>query len=169
MTDLVFMSIWILLSSLIRQIENGNGNGDNEPDEEEGSNSDGGTDNDENETQANVNEGGGVVGEVEKGEAGLDIDQVEFEPFEPVTQAIKIGIAAFSLLLLGLSVSAYRKTHLKRLVYAAVAFGLFALQMFVDYLEDAVPAFDTPYSDMIFFGITLAILVLFFVAIVRRK
>jgi hypothetical protein len=41
--------------------------------------------------------------------------------------------------------------------------------MFVDYLEDAIPAFDTPYSDMIFFGITLAILVLFFVAIVRRK
>jgi len=167
-TDLVFMSIWILLSSLIRQIENGNGNSDNEPDEEVG-NRDGGPDNDENETQANVNEGGGVVGEGEKGEAGLDIDQVEFEPFEPVTQAIKIGIAAFSLLLLGLSVSAYRKTHLKRLVYAAIAFGLFALQMLVDYLEDAVPAFDTPYSDMIFFGITLAILVLFFVAIVRRK
>jgi hypothetical protein len=162
------MSIWILLSSLIRQIENGNGNSDNEPDEE-GGNSDGGTDNDENGTQANVNEDGGVVGEGEKGEAGLDIDQVEFEPFEPVTQAIKIGIAAFSLLLLGLSVSAYRKTHLKRLVYAAIAFGLFALQMFVDYLEDAIPAFDTPYSDMIFFGITLAILVLFFVAIVRRK
>jgi hypothetical protein len=162
------MSIWILLSSLIRQIENGNGNSENEPDEE-GGNSDGGTDNDENGTQANVNEDGGVVGEGEKGEAGLDIDQVEFEPFEPVTQAIKIGIAAFSLLLLGLSVSAYRKTHLKRLVYAAIAFGLFALQMFVDYLEDAIPAFDTPYSDMIFFGITLAILVLFFVAIVRRK
>jgi hypothetical protein len=173
MTDLVFMSIWILISSLIRQIENGNGNSDNEPDEEGSSSSDdggGGADNDDNETQANMTEGGGGgVGEGGKGVEGLDIDQVEFEPFEPVTQAIKIGIAAFSLLLLGLSVSAYRKTHLKRLVYAAVAFGLFALQMFVDYLEDAVPAFDTPYSDMIFFGITLAILVLFFVAIVRRK
>ena len=173
MTDLVFMSIWILLSSIIRQIENGNGNNDNEPDEEGSSSDDGGggADNDENETQANVTESGGEggVGEGEKGQAGLDIDQVEFEPFEPVTQAIKIGIAAFSLLLLGLSVSAYRKTHLKRLVYAAVAFGLFALQMFFDYLEDAVPAFDTPYSDMIFFGITLAILVLFFVAIVRKK
>jgi ABC-type phosphate transport system permease subunit len=54
-------------------------------------------------------------------------------------------------------------------VYAAVAFGLFAIQMFFDYLEDAVEAFDTPYSDIIFFGITLAILVLFFMAIVRRK
>jgi hypothetical protein len=46
---------------------------------------------------------------------------------------------------------------------------LFSLQLFFDYLEDAVPAFDTPYSDIIFFGITLAILVLFFMAIVRKK
>jgi hypothetical protein len=36
-------------------------------------------------------------------------------------------------------------------------------------LEDAIEAFDTPYSDIIFYGITLAILVLFFMAIVRRK
>jgi hypothetical protein len=150
MTDLLFMSIWIVLSQLIRQIESGDGDSDNEPDE--------GSVGDENETQSNV--GGGEE---------LGIQPVELEPFEPITQAIKIGIAAFSLLLLGLSVSAYRKTGLKKLVYAAVAFGLFALQMFVDYLEDAVPGFDTPYSDMIFFGITLAILVLFFVAIVRKK
>lgn len=151
MTDLLFMSIWILISSLIRQIENGSGDSDNEPDEE----------GDGNETQSKGVDGG-------EGE-GLKIEQVEFEPYEPITQAIKIAIAAFSLLLLGLSVSAYRKTGLRRLVYAAVAFGLFALQMFFDYLEDAVPAFDTPFSDIIFFAITLAILVLFFVAIVRKK
>ncbi len=41
--------------------------------------------------------------------------------------------------------------------------------MFVDYLQDAVKEFDTPYADIIFFGITLAILVLFFMAIVRKK
>lgn len=150
MTDLLFMSIWILISSLIRQIENGSGDSDNESDEE----------GDGNETQSK-----GADGEGE----GLGIEQVEFEPYEPITQAIKIAIAAFSLLLLGLSVSAYRKTGLRRLVYAAVAFGLFALQMFFDYLEDSVPAFDTPFSDIIFFAITLAILVLFFVAIVRKK
>ena len=89
--------------------------------------------------------------------------------FEPLTQAIKIAISAFSLLLLGLSISAYKKTALKKLLYAAVAFGLFAIQMFVDYLQDAVKEFDTPYTDIIFFGITLAILILFFMAIVRKK
>lgn len=91
------------------------------------------------------------------------------EPYEPIVQIIKIAIAAFSLLLLGLSLSAYSKTRLKKIIYAAVAFGLFAVQLFFDYLEDAVPAFETAYNDIIFYAMTLAILVLFFVAVVRRK
>jgi hypothetical protein len=151
MTDLLSMPIWFfLLSWLIRQVENGiSGDGDNDSDEE----------GDENETES----------EEAGGEERIGIEQMEFEPYEPITQAIKIAIAAFSLLLLGLSISAYKKTSLKRILYAAVAFGLFAIQMFFDYLEDAVEAFeDTPYTDIIFFGITLAILVLFFMAIVRK-
>ena len=40
------------------------------------------------------------------------------EPYEPAVQLIKVGIAAFSLLLLGLSISAYRKTALKGIIYA---------------------------------------------------
>lgn len=91
------------------------------------------------------------------------------EPYEPVEQAIKLAIAAFSLLLLGLSISAYKKTALKRILYAAVAFGLFAVQMFFDYLGDAVAAFDVPINDVVFSGITLAILALFFLAIVKKK
>ena len=138
-----------MLSWLIRQVENGIGDFDNEP-EEEGN---------ENET---TSEG---IDE----DTRIGMEQVEVEPYEPITQAIKIAIAAFSLLLLALSISAYKKTALKRILYASIAFGLFAIQMFFDYLEDAVEAFDTAYTDIIFFGITLAILVLFFMAIVRKK
>jgi hypothetical protein len=148
MTDLLSIAIWLLLSWLIQQVENGIEKGDNESDEQAGEN---------------------VTGSEGVGSEGLGMEGVVGEPYEPITQAIKIAIAAFSLLLLGLSISAYRKTGLRRLVYAAVAFGLFALQMFFDYLEDAVPGFDTPYADVIFYGITLAILVLFFMAIVRKK
>ena len=137
-----------MLSWLVRQVENGIGDFDNEP--EEGN---------ENET---TSEG---IGE----DTRIGMEQVEVEPYEPITQAIQIAIAAFSVLLLGLSISAYKKTSIKRIVYAAVAFGLFAIQIFFDYLEDAVEAFDTPYSDIIFYGMTLAILVLFFMAIVRKK
>jgi hypothetical protein len=144
------MPIWFfLLSWLIRQVENGIGNGDNELDEE----------GNENES---ISEG---IGE----DTRIGMEQVEVEPYEPITQAIQIAIAAFSVLLLALSISAYKKTSIKRILYAAVAFGIFAIQIFFDYLEDAVEAFDTPYSDIIFYGMTLAILVLFFMAIVRKK
>lgn len=95
--------------------------------------------------------------------------QVDFEPYEPIEQVIKVIIAGFSILLAWLSVSAYRKTAIKGIAYAAVAFGLFAVQLFFEYLEDEVEGFDTPYNDMIFLGMTLAILVLFFIAIVQRK
>lgn len=152
MTDLLSTPIWFfLLSWLIRQVENGIDVGDNSEFNEEG--------NDDNETS---------IEETVEDEA-IGIEEVEVEPFEPITQVIKIAIAAFSLLLLGLSISAYKKTALKRILYAAIAFGLFAIQMFFDYLEDAVEGFDTAYSDIIFYGITLAILVLFFLAIVRKR
>lgn len=91
------------------------------------------------------------------------------DAYEPAVQIIKVGIAAFSLLLLGLSISAYRKTALKSIIYAAVAFGLFAAQLSFDYLQDAVKGFEQPYNDVIFYAMTLAILVLFFLAIVRKK
>jgi hypothetical protein len=95
--------------------------------------------------------------------------EAEFEPYEPIEQAIKVGIAAFSILLAGLSIYAYRKTAIKGIIYAAVAFGLFAAQMLFEYLEDEVVGFDAPFNDIIFLGMTLAILVLFFLAIVWRK
>ncbi len=94
---------------------------------------------------------------------------IEAEPFEPVEQVIRIGIAAFSVLLLGLSISAYKKTAFKGILYATVAFGIFAVQMFFDYLGDAVEGFEQPFSDVIFYAMTLAILVLFFLAVVRRN
>ena len=150
MTDFLSMPIWFfLLSWLIRQVENGIGDGDNELEEE---------------SDENITTSEGIAGD-----ESIGIEEVEVEPFEPITQAIKIAIAAFSLLLLALSISAYKKTALKRILYASIAFGLFAIQMFFDYLEDVVEAFDTAYTDIIFFGITLAILVLFFMAIVRKK
>lgn len=97
------------------------------------------------------------------------IKQLEFDPYEPIAQAIKVGIVVFSVLLAALSLYAYRKTAIRGIIYAAIAFGLFAVQMLFDYLEDAVEGFDTPYNDIIFLGMTLAILGLFFLAIVWRK
>ncbi len=111
--------------------------------------------------------GGGLVGHYSGNAALVDIG--EFDPYEPTAQIIKIVIVAFSILLAGLSISAYRRTAIKGIVYAAIAFGLFAVQMLFDYLEDEVPGFETPYNDIVFLSMTLAILLLFFLAIVWRK
>lgn len=144
MTDLMFMPIWLSVSWMIRQLENGIGG--NEADE---------LDSSETASDSAI---GGVMG------IGANVDS-----YEPIVQVIKIGIATFSLLLLGLSISAYQKTALKGIVYATVAFGLFAVQLFFDYLEDALKGWEQPYNDVIFYAMTLAILVLFFLAVIRRK
>lgn len=131
MNDFAF-PVWLVLSWLIRQIENETG------DEE-------------------------LEGE------GSETPITEIEPYEPIEQVIKIGISAFSVLLAGLSVYAYKRTAIRGIIYAAIAFGLFAIQMLFEYLEDEVEGFDAPYNDIIFLGMTLAILALFFLAIVWRK
>ena len=129
MIDFIFMPIWILLSWLVRQVENG------------------------------------IINDAVQGEEpGIGADA-----YEPIVQMIKIGIAAFSVLLLALSISAYRKTTLRGIVYAAIAFGLFAVQLSFDYLEDAVEGWEQPYNDVIYYAMTLAILILFFLAVVRRN
>jgi hypothetical protein len=139
--DSMFLPIWIMLSWLVKQVESGI---EEEPDGEE----------------MGGNETGTEL-------AGPEVDPEE--AYEPIVQLIKIGIAAFSLLLLGLSISAYRKTALKGIIYAAVAFGLFAVQLLFDYAEDAVEGWQQPFNDVIFYAMTLAILVLFFMAVIRRN
>src|SRR6185295_6765902 len=129
-------------SSLIRQVSNETDGSDEQVGNETGSN---------------------VAGD----ELGTGV--IQSDPYDPIVQIIKIGIAAFSVLLLGLSLSAYKKTALKSVIYAAVAFGLFAAQLLFDYLEDVVQGWQQPYNDVIFYAMTLAILVLFFLAVVRRR
>ena len=104
-----------------------------------------------------------VLGQVESGSAISD------GQYEPIVQLLKIAIGGFSLLLLALAISAYRKTALKGLIYAAVAFGLFAAQLFFDFLEDSIESLQQPYNDVIFYALTLGVLVFFFLAIVRGR
>ena len=83
--------------------------------------------------------------------------------------AIELGIIAFSLVLCGLSINAYRTTGLKKLVYAATAFALFAIQLFFEYIEEAYDFFADDQTDIVVTSTTLSILVLLFLAIVKKK
>ncbi|MGH9987543.1 MAG: hypothetical protein ACRD8W_26670 [Nitrososphaeraceae archaeon] len=94
---------------------------------------------------------------------------LQIEPFEDIETAIMVATGIFSLILLALSISAYRRTGLKKIGYAAAAFALFGIQLLYESLEETFEVLDTGYGDVIGSSMTLAILVLFFLAIIQRK
>jgi hypothetical protein len=54
---------------------------------------------------------------------------------EVLENAIAIDISIFSVLLLFLSITAFRKTHLRITIYAIIIFALFAIQQLRDFLQ----------------------------------
>lgn len=94
---------------------------------------------------------------------------LQIEPFEDIETAIMVATGVFSLILLALSISAYKRTGLKKIGYAAAAFALFGIQLLYESLEETFEVLDTGYGDVIVSSMTLAILILFFLAIIQRK
>jgi len=74
----------------------------------------------------------------------------------------------FAAILTALSISAYRNTHLKKLLYAIIAFLLFGIFLFYEYLEYIIPL-DNPFTDILLPSMALSILVLFFLSIVNKR
>ena len=93
---------------------------------------------------------------------------LEIESFG-IADGLEIGIGIFSLLLFALSITAYRNTGIKKILFASVAFGLFGIQLLVDSLEDYVEWMEESVLDILVPLITFTILILFFVAIVKRR
>jgi hypothetical protein len=89
--------------------------------------------------------------------------------FENVETIIIAVTGIFSLLLLALSISAYIKTGLKKIIYAATAFALFGIQLSFEVMEETFEFLDTGYGSVITSSMTLAILILFFLAIVQKN
>jgi hypothetical protein len=78
--------------------------------------------------------------------------------------------AIFSIILLALSITAYRNMGLKKIKYAMVAFGLFAAYLLSEYLEITLkPLVATASAEFILPSMTLAIVALFFLAIVKKN
>src|SRR5687768_15613234 len=93
----------------------------------------------------------------------------EEEWYDSIESIILAATGVFSLLLLALSILAYRRTGIKKIIFAAIAFSLFAIQLILESLEESLGILeDSPIGDILSASLTLAILVLFFLAIVRR-
>lgn len=94
----------------------------------------------------------------------VDID-TGFEPQE----LLEIAIVAFALVLIGLSLSAYRKTHLRRLLIVSAAFALFAVEVGILQLDDFVFTVGYETDQIVVALMEFAILLLFFLAVVVRE
>ena len=93
---------------------------------------------------------------------------LEIEPFA-IDEGLEIGIGIFSLVLFALSITAYRNTGIKKILFAAAAFGLFGVQLLVDASEGFFEVIPEEIIDILVPLITLVILILFFVAIVKKR
>ena len=94
---------------------------------------------------------------------------IESGSYEVTEKLISILIGIFSILLLLLSISSYRKTGLRSILYAAGAFGLFAVSLFLEALDENYNILDNYLVDLFSSSITLTILILFFLAIVKKN
>ena len=93
----------------------------------------------------------------------------EEEWYDSIESAILATTGIFSLLLLALSILAYRRTGLRKIIFAAIAFSLFAVQLLLESIEETFLIGDLPIMDILSSSMTLAILILFFLAIVRKN
>jgi len=81
----------------------------------------------------------------------------------------QLTVLIFALFLMTLSISSYRKTGLKKIVYVIIAFALFATQHIINYIDGEVVDFLS--DDMrhaIFAVISVVIMVMFFLAIIKK-
>ena len=93
---------------------------------------------------------------------------LEIETFG-IDGGLEIAIGIFSLLLFALSITAYRNTGIKKILFAAAAFGLFGIQVLVDSLESYAGLIPEDIADVTVSLITFTILILFFIAIIKKR
>lgn len=93
---------------------------------------------------------------------------LQTEVLEP-SSIVELTIIIFSIILFALAITAYKNNRVKRMGFAAAAFALFAIDLFVSYADDIFDYIDDEGLDLVSSIITLGILLLFFFAIVSKK
>ena len=75
----------------------------------------------------------------------------------------------FAALLCGLSLLAYKKIKLKRMLFVSIAFGLFAIHTIVAHFDLFMPEVESSIIEMTLAIMTFVALSLFFVAIIGKE
>lgn len=94
---------------------------------------------------------------------------VTFDQEFETEELLNVGIALFSLVLLAVTLSTYRRTHLRRLLLVSAAFGIFAIDVVIRQLDAIV--FTLGYqTDLVITAVMeLVALLLFFLALVTKS
>lgn len=84
-------------------------------------------------------------------------------------EMLSLGVGLFALVLLAVTIVAYRKNSQKRLLFVSGAFGLFAAKTLVRHLDILIFNWGSATTDFLYSLADFAILLLFFLAIIFRK
>ena len=98
----------------------------------------------------------------------MDFLTTEIPFLELVESILYIIGTIFAAILIALSISAYKNTKLRKLLYAIVAFLLFGIFLFYEFLEHSM-SLENTFTEIVIPFMGLSILVLFFMAIVNKK
>ena len=95
-------------------------------------------------------------------------------PIDQIEIILIIATTGLSILLSALSVSAYRNSRLKKMIYATIAYSLFAIFSLSQFYEEFVleggnEGHPNLIIDIAVHSIPLAIIVLFFIGIVKKE
>lgn len=85
-----------------------------------------------------------------------------------IAEIFDFGSGVFAALLFVLSLIAYRKVKLKKILFVSIAFGLFAVHTIISRLDLFMPDIESSLLEMMLAITSFIALSLFFIAIVRK-
>ena len=85
-----------------------------------------------------------------------------------VAEIFDFGSGIFAAILFVLSLIAYRKVKLKKILFVAIAFGLFAVHTILSRLDLFMPDIESSLLELMLAITSFIALSLFFLAIVRK-
>ena len=84
-------------------------------------------------------------------------------------EILSLAVGGCAVILLIITLLAYRKTNLTRLLLVSVAFGLFAVKTVVRHLDILVFNWGAQTTDLLYTAIDFVILILFFLAVTVKR
>ena len=94
------------------------------------------------------------------------IQQLAFN--DVIEMLLYIAGSILSVILVALSIFSYQKSGLKKLLYAAIAFSIFCVFLIYESLEHFY-SLDNPFTDIAIPLSGLAIILFFFLAVIKKS